>query len=956
MAIEVLQTRTTTDALLGNGVENTILTLGGLTLGRKYFFNWHAHMAHSATARSFMRFRIDGTNQPNLDGSFRGGINGVFGESIFWYGQTVATPASVASVNWGGQSFNNVNSLTSQSSIMAIALNQLVENTDYYFNEHAVPKIGIDNIFANNVGASITFTPDGVSDYAIFVVGRTNNPASNVSRNVTAMQLWDVVGAQQLTLDGRDTYTPVLDTNIIYSQNGLHVLQAPAAVPQTIQCRFIGNGNWDYKYSNIFILKLNAFQHYAFDQNITNGTVIGTGENIIDSLTWSDPSQTLTMFSRMAVDTVDADDEWGTIVRDDVSTILVNWSGSVEDFGGSNASPGGAGQPQQALLLHDEQFVGTGSLLEQRFDQVVDDGTKTIRESTLLFIGQIVVAEFEAPVVSNQVPAPGAVDVALTTDITFRIASSQAAGVNISTIDVSINRGSGFEAAIIGGIFQSGFDGPQSNITPLIDSSGFDIIIDVVDPLPTSQIIDVQIDADNLAQGVPMVTVNYSFTTAIVAFSYTFRTETFRYIVPDTYTEELDLTSIPPGFSPQTSSPGTIPTFSTMGMTTFPNGGTSYIRRTTAGFDFDQGLLIDVEVYGIGGDTKVLQINVGNQGLISVNVDFVNGEIYLTDIINTPSQGFRPNIKNDVNGEIGVQFRLSVKGSGNGLIARLYSGLANATEPILLSQTGGPSTITGIAGNFINIGSINPGGAQVRVSKVNILNLEDPDAFYPFPEIDDFFPTNDVLTGGKTLRLRFANNIDIAAGTELLFVTETLRNESTGVGSIDVFVGSLTLSLAGIGVAAARFMRSYSGDLPSAADVSVDVAVDQDMLNMLPQNEVVLAGMKLLANGDIIRVEYVADVREGTFFRIIRSSGNLETFKIIALRSTKSSFTYRFLRAGNRLIIMVDGTPLIDTNFKDGVGIIELFTRTDTNLSFDTVFTNFRVGPVIVIGGSIANA
>lgn len=545
--------------------------------------------------------------------------------------------------------------------------------------------------------------------------------------------------------------------------------------------------------------------------------------------------------------------------------------------------------------------------------------------------GAIATFEVVPTVVSTISPQDNDINVESDVEVVFNITAGSTIDLSTLIVDTTTNI---FLRAIENGEFVNNFTGE------FIDNlgDGTDITVVIIRPISSPRWpsgTKVQIDISGPA-----------------SLSYSFTVKSFRLSDPDPYTEELDLTSLPSGYSTQSTGTGSAPTFDVDGMTTNPGAdGSSFIENTSIGLDFDLGLLIDVEVFGVGENTKVLQVNNDDKGVVSVNVDFVNGEIYLSDIVNTPPPGFRPGVKNDIIGEIGVQFRLTIKNSGDNLIARLYSGVTDASEAILLKQTGGPSILKDPNIDSILIGTIE--GDSVRIPTVNILNQEDPDQFYPFPQITNIFPTTDVISGGKKFRLQFADSIDFGAGTELLAVSETFRDESSGAGSFSVDDGVLTLSLSGTGTAAVRFMRSYSGDLPSASDIRVDVSVDPTVLESPPQDEVILAAIRFLANGDTVTAEYVSDFREGSFFRIVRTSGGLQSSNFIALNSSKVNFTFRILRAGNTLSMFVDNTSILNTSFKDGVGIVELFSKSNSSINFNTEFTNFIVRPVVVIGNTI---
>lgn len=531
-------------------------------------------------------------------------------------------------------------------------------------------------------------------------------------------------------------------------------------------------------------------------------------------------------------------------------------------------------------------------------------------------------------------PEDGDTNISLKAELVVNLADS--GGITISTIDIDVTQGIVLTRAINNGVFVNGFSGE------IIDTNGDQTALTIVIIRPTSD--------PSWKQGrLILVNINSS------AFTYSFTTRNYGYSTPPAYTESLTLTSLPSGYTPQAGAGGAPPVYSASGMTTVPGAGSSYIRKPSYGLDFDTGVLIDMEVYGTSGLALVLMVNSTDQGQLFVGVDFTNGEIFIRDVVNTPSPGFRACIKNDQVGEIGVAFRLSVKGAGQNLIARLFTTTAGSFDLPLLAQTGGPTIDSSAIDNSVNLGTINAGGAVVRVAKCNILNLQDPDDFYPFPQIQSYVPTSDSLDGGNTLRIKLEQEIDIALGSDLLFTEDTVSSESTGAGSINVFVGDLTLSLAGVGVASARFIHSFSGDLPSAADISFDVVVDGSLIANPPQSDVILAGAELSANGDKLNLEYVTNSNNGTFFRIRHLSGGVEIIRQTVFNSVKSSFKMRFVHVGERIVVFVDGTQAADHKFKDGIGILRVYASTPLNLSYDTVINNFQVKPVITIGDNVAD-
>lgn len=441
------------------------------------------------------------------------------------------------------------------------------------------------------------------------------------------------------------------------------------------------------------------------------------------------------------------------------------------------------------------------------------------------------------------------------------------------------------------------------------------------------------------------------------SFIYNFTPKSYQFVFPPVYTEELTLSSIPAGFSAQTSGTGTPPSYGAGGMTTVPNAaGTSFIKKSAAGLDFDAGVLIDVvvQVPPVSAApikrAKVLRLSKGEHGVASVYVDFTTKEVWVDDIVNIPQTDFRPGVKGDV-----IFFRLSVKGTGSSMVARLYSSKEDFVDPPLLKQTGGPSVLIPSSIDTIDIGSIESGDAEVLVKSVKILLDEDPDTYYPFPQISSISPTSDVMGGGQTFKVEFDTEIDIDAGSSLLYVDDEFNDESTGAGSSTINFGALNLILAGVGKSMVRALRSYSGDLPSGADISSTIQVDQTILSNPPQSEVILVGVEMRSNGNTIAIELITSVLSGSYFRVRATSGGLLTLNKKVADTRKNNFVLRFVKAANQIRAIVDGVTLISTSLKDGPGIMRYYAETTENVSFTTEITNIALRPVVMVGDYIVN-
>lgn len=116
------------------------------------------------------------------------------------------------------------------------------------------------------------------------------------------------------------------------------------------------------------------------------------------------------------------------------------------------------------------------------------------------------------PFVTNQVPAPGATGISANTNIALRI-DDDGDGVDLTTVTIEIDTGSGFQLAYDGG-FQAGFNGPGSSVNPG-GIAGFDFVIDPTTALSEFAVISVRVNATDLAPlANAMPPLTYAFTTA----------------------------------------------------------------------------------------------------------------------------------------------------------------------------------------------------------------------------------------------------------------------------------------------------------------------------------------------------------------------------------------------------------------------------------------------------------
>ncbi|HLC93245.1 MAG TPA: hypothetical protein VJH23_06080, partial [archaeon] len=157
--------------------------------------------------------------------------------------------------------------------LMAIPLDALTENVDWLYVEDTDALSNMNDTFSSNVGAQITFTPDGTSDYLVFSNSRILIDAAG--NNVARMELHD--GSSQLALVERDGENTA-DQSVL---SVLHVLQAPSASSKTYSLRFQGDSSDDHSSSRLFILRMSAFKNS--DANVVNETYAITNSTSVRS-------------------------------------------------------------------------------------------------------------------------------------------------------------------------------------------------------------------------------------------------------------------------------------------------------------------------------------------------------------------------------------------------------------------------------------------------------------------------------------------------------------------------------------------------------------------------------------------------------------------------------------------------------------------------------------------------
>ena len=178
----------------------------------------------------------------------------------------------------------------------------------------------------------------------------------------------------------------------------------------------------------------------------------------------------------------------------------------------------------------------------------------------------------------------------------------------------------------------------------------------------------------------------------MASFNYSFTTTVTKFAIPASYDDSFDMSGQPAGWTLVKSGDGNNPTFAGGFMNTDPGTtGTSYINKNFAGLDFDTGVLIDFIIRRPPAllpqpDNRIVKVlRVTGSGVVSVSADVSKNEIWLNDVVNIPLTDFRARTT-----ILDTFVRLTIKGSGDNLVARLYTG--DSSTSCVLNQTDGPSS------------------------------------------------------------------------------------------------------------------------------------------------------------------------------------------------------------------------------------------------------------------------
>ncbi len=242
-----------------------------LTNGDRYIALWKG-LVGQAGGRTRLQLRIDGTLVTGQRGTRAAAFAGARTKQIS--GFHVFTAGSTGNVEVEAVNVTS-NSNTRDEHLLLINLDDaMVENTDWFLNVNTTNDSTHGSSYGSeNDKASITFTPDGVSDY--LVIGNLKWAFTNDDDETWRIR--DQTAAVTLVQTGPGGGNiGNEDANDVL----MHVLQAPAAVPKTIDTEYKSFPVSIKDDARLFILRLNVFSSFGFVQTDLNATPTGARQSI----------------------------------------------------------------------------------------------------------------------------------------------------------------------------------------------------------------------------------------------------------------------------------------------------------------------------------------------------------------------------------------------------------------------------------------------------------------------------------------------------------------------------------------------------------------------------------------------------------------------------------------------------------------------------------------------------
>ncbi len=157
-------------------------------------------------------------------------------------------------------------------SLMVIPLKNLTEGIDYWYDSETTADNNMDDTWANNEGASITFTPDGTSNYLAMASSRIE--ADTTENDLMAMRIAE--GGSGLGQVERDCEDSNDESVLTY----IRILEAPSASSTEYTVQFQGDSVHDKLSSQLFILNLSAFKNSSYNQTSATNEISSSWEEL----------------------------------------------------------------------------------------------------------------------------------------------------------------------------------------------------------------------------------------------------------------------------------------------------------------------------------------------------------------------------------------------------------------------------------------------------------------------------------------------------------------------------------------------------------------------------------------------------------------------------------------------------------------------------------------------------
>lgn len=381
----------------------------------------------------------------------------------------------------------------------------LISGVDWLFDSNDVQDQGGTSFGSESEPATLTFTPDGVSDY--LVLSSLQFQLSALDDGAWAVR--DITNALDLVQCGQG------GGNIGAEQvNNLrmHVLSAPAAVPLTLETGYKNIVGIDKTAARLFVLRLNAFASYASSQADLNQTPTSVRESLTPTVqvTPSANQEVILLGSFMGELAPSfgsglgyrCDIEYdGSVESNTQGTILGSYTNvsdntfpKADTWGGDNLITKLTGQAQSATNVQGfgKSFNSTPAQHTWRTQTLVAFATEFFNETP--------------PQVLDEIPVRDSLDQSRTTDVLFTLGKGGL--VVLSSVQVAVRIGSGsFENAVVNGVVQFPFDGPNSAVT--FDSDDLDIVLDYRGAFPAGVRVEVRVDANSGGDAMPQTTYDF---------------------------------------------------------------------------------------------------------------------------------------------------------------------------------------------------------------------------------------------------------------------------------------------------------------------------------------------------------------------------------------------------------------------------------------------------------------